>query len=141
MSSAVQLVGELSQLAHRDAEGGGDSLDRAPGRIGPAALDQGHGAGRDARILGKAFLREATLLAELADCLSEGGLRLVIEEYPALFSVCELAMAIAEDETDDSVKRAVRELVAIPLLYCEKSRLVIPIRTALRGGAILGGSI
>ena len=66
---------------------------------------------------------------------------LVIEEYPALFSICELAMAIAEDETDDSVKRAVRELVAIRLLYCEKSRLVIPTRTALRGCAILGSAV
>lgn len=74
---ALELVDGTRQFAHRDSEGFGDGVDGAPGWIRPAPLDQRDGAGREASVLGEAFLGDAALLAELPHGLSERGLGLV----------------------------------------------------------------
>jgi hypothetical protein len=69
--------GDFCQLCEGDTEGVGERIHGSPGGVGLAALQERDRAGGDAGILGQAFLREATPLAELADGLSKGGLRLV----------------------------------------------------------------
>jgi len=70
----VELVGEFAQLAHRDAEGGGDSLEGAPGGVGVAALDQGEGAGRDVGFVGEVFLGRAGLVVRIVSARLSGNL-------------------------------------------------------------------
>jgi hypothetical protein len=69
--------GDLCQLCEGDAEGVGERIHGSPSGVGLAALQERDRAGGDAGILRQAFLRESTLLAELADGLADGGLRLV----------------------------------------------------------------
>ena len=53
----LEAVGELSDLAHRGAQGVRDPADGAPRWIRLAALDQREGAGSDAGLMRKGFLR------------------------------------------------------------------------------------
>jgi hypothetical protein len=69
-----ELVGELRQLAHRDAESIGDVAHRRPGWVGVAALDQREQSSRDPGVGAESHLGKAALLAKLMDCLAEGWL-------------------------------------------------------------------
>ena len=70
------LLGALRQLGHRDPESGGDSLQRGPGRIGEATLDDTKRRRRDSRVVRDRFLGRAAPFAEFLDRLAECWLRL-----------------------------------------------------------------
>lgn len=69
-----ELVGEFGEVAHRHVEGGGDSSNRAPGRVGFTALNQGERFRRDACLRSQSLLGDIALLPQLANRLAQGGL-------------------------------------------------------------------
>ncbi len=56
-------------------------------------------------------------------------LSLVLTEYPAHLTICEIAREVAADD-GDGPERAIRDLVGVGLLRCEGAS-VLPTRAAL----------
>ncbi len=60
-------------------------------------------------------------------------LAFLLEEHPSQLTIPEVSLALNADpgfDCDDAVERAIRELVAAGLLYCQ-GRFVLPTRAAL----------
>jgi hypothetical protein len=66
-----ELVGQLRQLAHRDAESIGDIADGGPLRICVTSLDQGQRAPGEAGFLAESHLRDPSLFPKLSNRLAE----------------------------------------------------------------------
>lgn len=75
--------------------------------------------------------------AEKDDQKREAVLACVVDGSPAQFTIRALAIMLADDLMDDSIERAVRDLVGAGLLRCEGSA-VLPTHVATPAVAILG---